>query len=181
MTGVASCDDAIPDIFIKFFKAAQKCYSTETYFNPVEHVTQGMLCWKKHVRCFCGFRLVDDLFCFWENTGCVILSMRMTSSMKWPIKSYFHLCLSFMKWVIPQSIQLFFCYSESSGQKKKIIIIISSENFHYQKNRPIVLLISLQVLCCCRVWIHTMLFLSMSDSSSVSIQQWHSCWEGLSD
>lgn len=104
---------------MKFFKAAQKCYSTETYFNPVQHVMQGMLCWKKHMRCFCGFRLADDLFCFWENPGCIILSMSMNSSMKWPIKSYFHMCLSFMKWVIPQTIQQFFCYSESSCQKKK--------------------------------------------------------------
>lgn len=86
-------------------------------------------------------------------------------------------CFMFAQWFTAE-LQFFFLYdmSESGGSR------LWRHYFSIRRaDGQTLLLISLLLLCCCRVGIHTMLFLSMSDSSSLSIRWWHSCWEGLSD
>lgn len=140
-------------------------------FNPSKASWEN---WYKHKRCFSWFRLVDDRFSFWENPGCVILNMSMTAHI---IEVTCENIISFMfhAYIVSHCWNFFYDISESCGSRPL------KRQLQYQEIRRVLSLISLLVLCCCRVGIYTMLFLSMSDSSSVSIQWWHSCWERLSD
>ena len=135
---------------------------------------------KKHkILCF-------SRICWWlvqllgKCYGCVILNMSMTTLIigvtRENMISFIHVsCLYSESSLKLQSLSFMILVSHVAADCEETTLVA------YQENRQILLLISLLALCCCRVGIYTMLFLSMSDSSSVSIQWWHSCWEGLSD
>lgn len=115
-----------------------------------------------------------------KSYGCVTLNMSMTTHIigvtRENMISSVHVFV-FAQWFSAE-LQFLFLYdmSESCGSRLW--------RHYFSTGRAdgrTLLLISLLLLCCCRVGIHTMLFLSMSDSSSLSIRWWHSCWEGLSD